>query len=109
MPSKSLHTRWKSVSGPLPVRSSNVPSGTKTGITQVGPAKEHLALEVEKLYWEGVRHELENILYTLKTWQKDEFALVGLPEDSAESIHGYDTFLDQVNGQARAFAIRYRE
>ncbi|KAL2856150.1 hypothetical protein BJX68DRAFT_230046, partial [Aspergillus pseudodeflectus] len=109
MPSKSLHTRWKSVSGPLPVRSSHVPSGAKTGITQVGPAKEHLALELEKLYWEGVRHELENILYTLKTWQKDEFALVGLPEDSAESIHGYDTFLDQVNGQARAFAIRYQE
>ncbi|KAJ0426877.1 hypothetical protein BJY00DRAFT_306870 [Aspergillus carlsbadensis] len=109
MPSKSLHTRWKSVSGPLPVRSSHVPIGGKTGITPIGSGKEHLVLELEKLYWEGVRHELENILYTLKTWQKDEFAHVGLPEDGPESIHGYDTFLDQVNGQARAFAIRYQE
>lgn len=65
--------------------------------------------QLETLYWEGVRGEIENIIRTLKIFQAPEYA-DGLVDDVEENdVHGYDTFLDQVNQQARAFALRYRE
>jgi hypothetical protein len=67
-----------------------------------------LVQQLETLYWEGVRREIENIIRTLKIFQAPEYA-DGLFDGVEESdVHGYDTFLDQVNQQARAFALRYR-
>ncbi|KKK12544.1 hypothetical protein AOCH_000051 [Aspergillus ochraceoroseus] len=101
---RMLPERLKTISTP-----TNLTDGPDTPWTAIGPGKEHLAQELEKLYWEGARQELENILRTLRIWQRPEYAGVALEEDKNETIQGYDNFLDQVNQQARAFAIRYRE
>ncbi|KAI9933669.1 hypothetical protein MW887_008142 [Aspergillus wentii] len=67
-----------------------------------------LVEELEKLYWHGVRRELENIISTLKLWQQEEYAEVNVNEEN-DKIHGFDTFVDGVCHQTRAFAIRYGE
>ena len=90
-------------------------SGSETGITAasdaawspVGAGSDHLLTELENLYWDGVRGELENIIRTLRTWQRPEFASVAADDEEDDFIHGFDTFLDQVSQQSRAFAIRY--
>lgn len=99
MSRKRLHAWWKSRSGP---ESSNTPW------VSIGLGKDYLAQELERLYWEGARHELENILCTLKIWQQPEYAAIIPADEDDTHIHGYDTFLGQVNQQARAFAIRSR-
>ncbi|KAL2166139.1 hypothetical protein VTG60DRAFT_3255 [Thermothelomyces hinnuleus] len=63
--------------------------------------------ELEKLYWEGVGGELENIIWTLKVWQKPEFANVSVADEDDDFLHGFGTFIEQVIDESRAFAIRY--
>ncbi|KAM5354211.1 hypothetical protein ACJ41O_000861 [Fusarium nematophilum] len=76
--------------------------------TLVGPGQEHLLLELESLYWDGVKAELENIVRTLRAWQDEEEDSRVFDKDEDDGhIHGFDTFLDQVSQEARAFAIRY--
>ncbi|KAL4922976.1 uncharacterized protein BDV17DRAFT_278354 [Aspergillus undulatus] len=77
--------------------------------TEIGPATEHLAKEVGRLYWEGARNEIENIIHTLQMWRRPEYAAAALVSDNDGDVHGYDTFLGQVNQQARSFALRHRE
>ncbi|KAL2820940.1 hypothetical protein BDW59DRAFT_164487, partial [Aspergillus cavernicola] len=104
MSQKPLPSRWNPTPNPPPAGAGS------TSWNAIGPGKEHLAQEVENLYWQGARDELENIVRTLKIWQDPEYATLGLAEDDDEEhIHGYDTFIDQVNKNARAFATRYRE
>lgn len=64
--------------------------------------------ELEKLYWQGVKGELENIIRNVKVWQQPEFTSIVLAKENPEEewIHGYTTFLEQVSYEARAFAFR---
>lgn len=73
----------------------------------MGPGRDTLFFELEKLYWDGVRGELENIIRTLKIWEKPEFSGVSVPDEEDTFIHGFDTFIDQVTEGPREFAIRY--
>ncbi|KAI9768916.1 MAG: hypothetical protein M1840_004512 [Geoglossum simile] len=73
----------------------------------IGPAEDNLLRELEGMYWQGVRQELEVILLTLKKWQQPEFNSVELSDETDDLIHGFDTFVDQVSQESRAFAIRY--
>lgn len=95
-------SRWKSTS----IRNST--AEPPLSWTEIGPAPEHLAKEVERLYWEGARAEIENIIRTLQIWRRPEYAAAAFLSDNDDNIHGYDTFLDQVGQQARSFAIRHR-
>ncbi|KAL2173545.1 uncharacterized protein P884DRAFT_273186 [Thermothelomyces heterothallicus CBS 202.75] len=67
-------------------------------------APDALFFELEKLYWEGVGGELENVIWTLKVWQKPEFAKVSVEDEDDDFIHGFGTFIEQ---ESRAFATRY--
>jgi hypothetical protein len=73
----------------------------------VGDAETHLLQELKKLYWMGVKSDLEAILFTLKKWQQPEYASVVLDDEKDGFIHGFDTFIDQVCQESRAFATRY--
>lgn len=65
--------------------------------------------KLESLYWEGIRRELENIIDTLRQWQESDLSGVSLEEEIDNCIHGFDTFLDQVNGDSREFAALYSQ
>ncbi|KAE8351976.1 hypothetical protein BDV28DRAFT_149485 [Aspergillus coremiiformis] len=75
----------------------------------IGPGKSHLLQELEALYWTGIEIELENIIRTLKIWQQPEHADISISDENDDDIHGFDTFLDQVCQETRAFALRYGE
>lgn len=87
--------------------SSHITSAPDISWTRVGPGKDHILSELESLYWDGVKAELENIVRTLKAWQQPEFADVSIEDEDDDLIHGFDTFLDSVSQQSRAHAIRY--
>lgn len=85
----------------------NITAATDASWTLLGPGNATLLPELEELYWEGVRGELENIIWTLKTWQKPEFSDVTVADEEDDFVHGFDTFIDQVAEEPRAFALRY--
>ncbi|RGP80189.1 hypothetical protein FLONG3_1723 [Fusarium longipes] len=87
--------------------SSHITTAPDISWTRVGSGKDHLLSELENLYWDGVKAELENIVRTLKVWQQSEYAQVSIEDEDDDHIHGFDTFLDQVSQEARAHAIRY--
>ncbi|KAI1111526.1 hypothetical protein F5Y14DRAFT_424848 [Nemania sp. NC0429] len=70
----------------------------------IGNAKENLFNELEKLYWIGVRQELESVLYTLRAWQAPQHRNIRLEDEDDDFVHGFDTFIDQVSEASRAFA-----
>jgi hypothetical protein len=101
-------SRLKNVRIALPPFSpSNITSAPEASWAPVGLGKDVLLRELETLYWEGVRGELENIIRTLNTWQKPDFSRVKVDDEDDDFIHGFDTFIDQVTEESRAFAIRY--
>ena len=67
---------------------------------------ETLIDEMTKMYWDAVSKEIGNIILTLKLWQQEDFAET-LSEEKDGSVHGFDTFLDQVSENARRSAFRY--
>ena len=73
----------------------------------VGPARDHLLDCLKKMYWDGVKGELEVIIRTLKTWQQPRYQAVVLSDENDDFVYGFDTFIDQVSQKSRAFAIRY--
>ena len=87
--------------------SSNITSAPDQPWVQVGPAKDHLFVKLKELYWIGVRTELENILFTLKEWQASDYTDPIPLESEEDFVHGFDTFVDQVNQGARDLAKRY--
>ncbi|KAM0425121.1 hypothetical protein ACHAPT_009681 [Fusarium lateritium] len=92
----------------LPILSLHASSITLAPDLAWSPAGSHdLLAELQSLYWEGVKAELENIVRTLKAWQQPECSDVSVSEEDDTHIHGFDTFLDQVSQEARAFAKRY--
>ncbi|KAL6400977.1 hypothetical protein AUP68_16697 [Ilyonectria robusta] len=75
----------------------------------IGPASDHLRSKILALYWQGVKRELADIVLNLNKWQtRPKFAETVLPDEKASFIHGYDTFLDQVNKTSRDFNSRHR-
>lgn len=89
------------------VLDSNITQAPDVPWTLIGSAEETLLSELGKMYWEGVRQELEVILLTLKKWQQPEYSSVLLKDETDSFIHGFDTFIDQVSQESRAFASRY--
>ena len=87
---------------------SNITPAPDTAWTQIGKGSDTLRGELEKLYWAGIKSELENIIRNVKLWQDPEFAGVVLAKENPEEewVHGYTTFLEQVSHEARAFAFR---
>ncbi|RMJ27757.1 hypothetical protein PHISP_01401 [Aspergillus sp. HF37] len=73
----------------------------------IGSGQDHLADQLESLYWEGIQRKLENVTSTLRRWQEPDLADIALEEEADEHIHGFDTFLDQVSYDSRAFAAQY--
>lgn len=101
-------SRLKNIFLPLRTPSqSHITEQADAPWSPLGRGKYVLLPELEKLYWEGVRRELENIIRTLKIWQSAEFADVCVADEEDDFVHGFDTFLDQVTEESRAFAIRY--
>ena len=73
----------------------------------VGPAQDHLLNQLQEMYWDGVKGELEVIIRTLRTWQQPQYESVALNDENDNFVHGFDTFIDQVSQKSRAFATRY--
>ena len=74
---------------------------------QLPSSQEHLHGYLRDMYWTGVKHEILLILLTLKEWQLPKYDSVVLQDEVELSIHGYDTFIDQINKSSRDFAERY--
>lgn len=88
--------------------SGDITLGSDVKWSLVGDGRDHLLEELEKLYWDGIAAEVENIVRTLRAWQQQpELADVRIKDESDRHIHGFDTFLDNVSQESRAFAIRY--
>ncbi|UNI15712.1 hypothetical protein JDV02_002218 [Purpureocillium takamizusanense] len=94
-----------------PSPSSITPSSPNLPWTPLGGAsREHLFHELEALYWDGVASELENIVRALHAWhhaqQQPDLADVTVEDEDDDKVYGFDTFLDQVSGEARERVIR---
>jgi len=87
--------------------SENITRAAKIPWHSIGPGNVHLLKELEEMYWEGIKDELENIIRTLHIWQRPEFDDVEIEEETDDNIHGFDTFLDQVSLEARIYAVEY--
>jgi hypothetical protein len=74
-----------------------------------GPVLEALLQELQKMYWQGVKRELGDIILTMNKWQSPEYAAAILDDEEDDFIHGFDTFVDQVSEKSREFAQRYNE
>ncbi|KAI3332064.1 hypothetical protein HD806DRAFT_179608 [Xylariaceae sp. AK1471] len=70
----------------------------------IGDAKDNLFNEIDRLYWIGVKQELVSVLCTLRAWQAPEYENIDLDDESDNFVHGFDTFIDQVNEDSRVFA-----
>ncbi|KAF4982513.1 hypothetical protein FZEAL_1884, partial [Fusarium zealandicum] len=82
-------------SSPSSSISSTITPAPDLDLLPIGPGSDHLLSELESLYWEGVKAELENIVRTLKVWQQPEYSDVSVKDEEDGHIHGFDTFLDQ--------------
>lgn len=73
----------------------------------IGAAQDHLLEKLEDMYWGGVRGELELIVRTLRMWEQPQHSSIVMDDEKDDFIHGFDTFIDQVSQESRAFAARY--
>ena len=87
--------------------SENITPAPRIPWQLVGPARDHLLDHLNKMYWDGVKRELEVIIRTLRTWQQPQYESVVLKDENDDFIHGFDTFIDQVSQKSRAFATLY--
>ena len=94
---------------PVASASTHVGDGTDRKWTTIPDPHQALLEELQQLYWNGVRRELIDIIFTLKTWQHDDFEKVALSDETDQEIYGFDTFLDQVIESSRDFASQYCE
>lgn len=88
-------------------RSENITPAPSIPWQLVGPARDHLLDQLNDMYWDGVKGELEVIIRTLRTWQQPQYESVVLNDENDDFVHGFDTFIDQVSQKSRAFAARY--
>lgn len=94
---------WPS-SKSAPSGSGDITKADNLSWNLIGDAKGSLFNELERLYWIGVRQELESILGTLRAWQAPQHQNVRLKDEGDNFVHGFDTFIDQVSEASRAFA-----
>ena len=94
---------------PVASASTHIADGTDVKWTSVPNPRQTLLQELQQLYWNGVRRELIEIIFTLKTWQHADFDKVALTDETDQEIYGFDTFLDQVIESSRDFALQYCE
>ena len=94
---------------PVASASAHVSDGTDIKWTSVTNPRQALLQELQQIYWNGVRRELIEIIFTLKTWQHADFDKVALSDETDQEIYGFDTFLDQVIESSRDFALHYCE
>jgi hypothetical protein len=83
---------------------------TQSGLTwePVGPSQDYLLGELEKLYWQGAKAEIENVIDTLRTWQGDSFrSAAATAMESPDALEGYDSFLNNVSQWSREYAEMY--
>lgn len=99
--------RFRHSSASAPSASSDITPAPDLAWALVGNGQDHLFRELESLYWDGVKAEVENIVRTLKAWQQPELSGVKIKDETDRHIHGFDTFLDNVSQETRAFAVRY--
>ncbi len=87
---------------------TNITPAPDSPWSAVGIGTDTLRGELEELYWQAVRGELENIIRNVKLWHEPELASIVLTQESPEDefVHGFNTFIDQVSHEARAFAFR---
>lgn len=90
---------------PSPVQSNPVPTRPDSAWEAIGPARLHLEEELGKLYWDGIKLEVQNIIHTLHIWRQPEY--VSIHVDNDDHIHGFDTFIDHVSLEARQYAVDY--
>jgi len=89
-------------------QSSSITAAPNLKWTKInGHVQETLLSEMQKMYWDGVKRELTQILLTLRKWQQAKFDETILPDEKDDFIHGFDTFVDQVSDSSRDFAVRY--
>jgi hypothetical protein len=86
--------------------SSAATASRQKWITVDGPAKETLLPQLQRIYWAGVKQHMIQILLTLAKWQQPVYSSTILNDETDSFIHGFDTFMDQVNESARDFALR---
>ncbi|KAI0508765.1 hypothetical protein F5B22DRAFT_383159 [Xylaria bambusicola] len=84
--------------------SSDINEAENSPWNLVGEANDNLFNELEKLYWIGIRQDIELVLCTLRAWQASQYQKVSLEDESDNFIHGFDTFIDQVSEASRTFA-----
>ena len=94
---------------PVATLSAHVDNGTDLKWTSIPNPQQALLQELQQLYWNGVRRELMDIIFTLKTWQHKDFEKVALSDETDQETYGFDTFLDQVIESSRDFALQYCE
>ena len=94
-------------SNPAATASGHVSHSTDLDWTSIPNSQHALLQELKHLYWNGVRRELIDVIFTLKTWHHEDFAQVDLSDETDQEIYGFDTFLDQVNESSRDFALQY--
>lgn len=94
----------RSSSKSAPSGSDDITKADNLSWNLIGDAKDSLFNELERLYWIGVRQELESVLCTLKAWQAPQHKNIRLKDEGDDFVHGFDTFIDQVSEASRAFA-----
>ncbi|KAK4200874.1 hypothetical protein QBC40DRAFT_199379 [Triangularia verruculosa] len=107
MLAQMLHSSSQSSSSS---NASHVTDAPEIPRTLIGPAANHLQNAMMLMYWAGVKRELPYILLTLRKWrQQEEYSTTVLADEKDRYIHGYETFLDQVNHSSRKFSNKYRK
>lgn len=94
----------RSSSKSAPSGSHDITKADNLSWNLIGDAKDSLFNELERLYWIGVRQELESVLSTLRAWQAPQHQKIRLEDESDDFVHGFDTFIDQVSEASRVFA-----
>ena len=102
---------------PYPIRDEPVDDVLWNPMTREWRSSEILLPEIEEMYWNGVKRELEVLLLSLKQYQEHQQQQqqqqqgdesITLPDEiEVDFVHGYDTFIDQVSEESRKFANRY--
>ena len=87
--------------------SSHISQGIKAEWQAIPNGRDELLPQLQRMYWNGIRRELIDVISTLRAWQLQGAQDVVLDNEEDEEIYGFDTFLDQVNEHSRDFAVMY--
>ncbi|KAK8227061.1 hypothetical protein HDK90DRAFT_494035 [Phyllosticta capitalensis] len=88
-------------------------SGSKNHISEIkksnweyiGPSTLRLNGQLTSLYWDGVRQELENVLFTLKKFHEPKYEKLWKDEEdeTIDGLYGFETFVGQVSQKTHSF------